>query len=471
MLTLGHVVEALSGHPEPGLRTELKQAVIDSRQVEPGALFIALPGEHVDGHDYVADALEHGAVAALVEQDVDFEADVLDFRRDVREQLSTAITTPVILRVEDSLLGLQRTAAFWREQLSLRVVGITGSVGKSTTKELTAEVLSRRFRTIKNPGNLNNEIGLPLTLLRADEKHERAVLEMGFFVPGEIALLCDIAIPSVGVVTNISEVHLERAGTMDAIVEGKGELVEALPEDGVAVLNHDEPMVRDLAERTKARVFFYGLSPESDLWASEVEGLGLDGVRCVLHYEGDTIHLRVPLLGRHSVHTVLRAAAVGLIEGLTWQEIVGGLQGSKSQLRLVAVQGPKDSLLLDDTYNAAPASVLAALNLLEELDGRRVAVLGDMLELGEYEEKGHRLVGARAAGIADLLITIGERAHWIADEAQMVGMPDGQVVELKNSQDAVTYLEEQVEEGDVILVKGSRGMRMDKIVSALEARA
>jgi UDP-N-acetylmuramoyl-tripeptide--D-alanyl-D-alanine ligase len=344
-------------------------------------------------------------------------------------------------------------------------------VGKSTTKELTADVLSRRFRTIKNPGNLNNEIGLPLTLLQANEKHERAVLEMGFYVPGEIALLCDIAIPSVGVVTNISEVHLERAGTMDAIVEGKGELVAALPEDGVAVLNHDEPMVRNLADRTDARVFFYGLSPESHLWASEVEGLGLDGVRCVLHYEGDTIHLRVPLLGRHSVHTILRAAAVGLIEGLTWQEIVGGLQGTKSQLRLVAVQGPKDSLLLDDTYNSAPASVLAALNLLEELDGRRVAVLGDMLELGEYEEKGHRLVGARVAGIADLLITIGERARWIADEAQTVGMPDEQVIELKDSQDAVTYLEERVEEGDVILVKGSRGMRMDRIVSALEAHA
>jgi UDP-N-acetylmuramoyl-tripeptide--D-alanyl-D-alanine ligase len=471
MLTLGHVVEALSGHPEPSLTTEFTYAVIDSRQVEPGALFIALPGEHVDGHDYVADALEHGAAAVLVERDVDVEADVIDFRQDVREQFSTAISTPVVLRVEDSLLGLQRTAAFWRGKLSLRVVGITGSVGKSTTKELTAEVLSRRFKTVKNPGNLNNEIGLPLTLLRANEKHERAVLEMGFYVPGEIALLCDIAIPSVGVVTNISEVHLERAGTMDAIVEGKGELVEALPEDGVAVLNHDEPMVRDLENRTDARVFFYGLSPESDLWASEVEGLGLDGVRCVLHYEGETIHLRVPLLGRHSVHTVLRAAAVGLIEGLTWQEIVGGLQGGESQLRLVAVQGPKDSLLIDDTYNAAPTSVLAALNLLEELDGRRVAVLGDMLELGEYEEKGHRLVGARVAGIADLLITVGERARWIADEAQMVGMPDEHVVELKGSQDAITYLEERVEEGDVILVKGSRGMRMDRIVTALEAHA
>ncbi len=471
MLTLGHVVEALSGYAEPSLTTEFKHTVIDSRQVEPGALFIALPGEHVDGHEYVADALERGATAVLVERDIDAKANVIDFRREVREQLSTAISTPVILRVEDSLVSLQRTAAFWREQLSLRVVGITGSVGKSTTKELTADVLSRRFRTVKNPGNLNNEIGLPLTLLQANEKHERAVLEMGFYVPGEISLLCDIAIPSVGVVTNISEVHLERAGTMDAIVEGKGELVAALPEDGVAVLNHDEPMVRNLADRTDARVFFYGLSPESHLWASEVEGLGLDGVRCVLHFEGDTIHLRVPLLGRHSVHTILRAAAVGLIEGLTWQDIVGGLQGTKSQLRLVAVQGPKDSLLLDDTYNAAPASVLAALNLLEELEGRRVAVLGDMLELGEYEEKGHRLVGARVAGIADLLITIGKRAHWIADEAQTVGMPDEQVIELEDSQDAVTYLEERVEEGDVILVKGSRGMRMDRIVSALEARS
>ncbi|OGO09636.1 MAG: hypothetical protein A2Z66_14025 [Chloroflexi bacterium RBG_13_66_10] len=181
------------------------------------------------------------------------------------------------------------------------------------------------------------------------------------------------------------------------------------------------------------------------------------------------MHVRVPLLGRHSVHTALRAAAVGLIEGLTWEEIVAGMQNTQSQLRLVAVQGPSGSLLLDDTYNAAPPSVIAALNLLAELDGRKVAVLGDMLELGEYEERGHRMVGARTAEVADALVAVGERARWIADEAEKAGLHE--VVTLKDSAEAVSHLRRSIGEGDVVLVKGSRGMHMDQIIVDLEERS
>jgi UDP-N-acetylmuramoyl-tripeptide--D-alanyl-D-alanine ligase len=293
---------------------------------------------------------------------------------------------------------------------------------------------------------------------------------MGFYVPGEIALLVDIAKPQVGVITNISEVHLERAGSMEAIVKGKGELVESLPDapDGVAILNIDDPAVRDMAERTKASIFYYGLSQEADLWADEIEGLGLEGVRFVFHHHGDAFRVRVPLLGRHSVHTALRAAAVGLIEGLSWDQILSGLTETRSQLRLVAVDGPGESLILDDTYNAAPASVLAALNLLEELDGRRIAVLGDMLELGDFEERGHRMVGARAAEVAQRLVTVGERARWIGEEAMRAGLPKGALTTLENSDQAVEFLRGEVGMGDVVLVKGSRGIRMDKIVSELE---
>jgi UDP-N-acetylmuramoyl-tripeptide--D-alanyl-D-alanine ligase len=224
-----------------------------------------------------------------------------------------------------------------------------------------------------------------------------------------------------------------------------------------------------MADHTRARVFTYGLTPEADLWAAEVEGQGLEGVRFVLHYQDEEVHVRVPLLGRHSVHTALRAAAVGLIEGLTWEEIVAGMQSTQSQLRLVAVQGPSGSLLLDDTYNAAPPSVIAALNLLAELDGRKVAVLGDMLELGDYEERGHRMVGARAAEVADALIAVGERARWIADEAKKAGM--GEVVLLKDTGEAIRHLRSQIAQGDVVLVKGSRGMRMDQIIADLEERS
>jgi UDP-N-acetylmuramoyl-tripeptide--D-alanyl-D-alanine ligase len=470
MLTLGKLLEAITGEEFNQLVIPITDVVIDSRQVKPGALFIALPGENVDGHDFVANAFEAGAVAALVDKDLDLPAEVIDLRSAKRPQLEVEIHPPFVIRTNSALDALQKAATDWRARHDVRVIGITGSVGKSTTKELTADVLEQRFSTVRSPGNLNNEIGLPLSLLNLTEEHERAVLEMGFYVPGEIALLCEIGKPQVGVVTNISEVHLERAGSIEAIVEGKGELVENLPAapDGVAILNYDDPRVREMADRTEARVFYYGLSPEADLWASEVEGLGLDGLRCGIHYGDEHVHLRVPLLGRHSVHTVLRAAAVALNEGLGWQEIGAGLQGTQSQLRLMAVHTQSGALLLDDTYNAAPSSTIAALNLLEDLDGRRVAVLGDMRELGEYEERGHRMVGARAAQIVDELITVGERARWIADEAQVASLDREKVKQLDDSDAAIDYLKDRISEGDVVLIKGSRGMEMDRIVSALE---
>jgi UDP-N-acetylmuramoyl-tripeptide--D-alanyl-D-alanine ligase len=410
---------------------------------------------------------------ALVQKPISVQAGtVIDIRGDKSPDLQEAPASPIVLIVDDCLVALQTIARAWRARLNARIVGITGSVGKSTTKELTAEVLGKRYRTIKNLGNLNNEIGLPLSLLRATEAHERIVLEMGFYVPGEIALLCEISRPHIGLVTNVSQVHLERAGSMEAIVQGKGELVESLPPgpEGVAILNYDEPLVRGMAERTEADVFYYGLSPEADLWADDIRGLGLEGVRFVMHHGREQLHVRVPLLGRHSVHTALRAAAVGLVDGMTWEEIVSGLQSSQSQLRLVAVQGPGGALLLDDTYNAAPPSVIAALNLLSELEGRRVVVLGDMLELGDYEEHGHRLVGARAAQVADILVAVGERARWIADEAEKAGLDKDRIILLDTSDEAIAYLPDKVSEGDVVLVKGSRSMHMDHIVAALEDR-
>jgi len=286
---------------------------------------------------------------------------------------------------------------------------------------------------------------------------------------GEIADLARIALPHIGVVTIIGPVHLERARTMERIVQAKTELVQALPPapEGVAILNCDDPRVLGMREATRAQVFTYGLSPEADLWADGIEGLGLEGVRFRLHYREEILHVKVPLLGRHSVHTALRAAAVGLVEGLTWQEIVEGLRAPSPQLRLVAVPGPRGSTILDDTYNASPASTIAALNLLDELTGRKIAVLGDMLELGDYEEEGHRKVGVRAADVADVLVVVGGRGRIIGEEALEVGMPPERVHLLEDNEAAIQLLESMVGEGDVVLVKGSRAMRMEEIVNAL----
>jgi UDP-N-acetylmuramoyl-tripeptide--D-alanyl-D-alanine ligase len=471
-LKLSLVIEALTGVLPQGFDREIRDAAIDSRQVTPDSLFIALPGERFDGHDFVQEAINQGASVALISREISTEYNQLDLRQGWKADQQLAVgDAPICLIVDDSLNAMQKIARFWRRRLDLVVIGITGSVGKSTTKELVAEVLSQRYKTLKSPGNLNNEIGLPLTLLQLTEQHERAVLEMGFYVPGEIEFLCDLALPQVGVVTNIGTVHAERAGTIEDIARGKAELVQALPPepDGLAILNFDDPKVREMADQSKSRIFFYGMSPDAHLWADQVEGLGLDGIRFRLHYQNEVLHLRVPLIGRHSVHTALRAAAVGLIDGLSWQEIVNGLQSGKAQLRLVAVRSKNGAIILDDTYNASPESTLAALNLLDDLEGHKIAILGDMLELGQYERQGHNMVGVRAAEVASELITVGERAKWIASSAANAGLAPNMIRVFDTAQQSVDFLKNHLNSKDVVLVKGSRGMQMEIIVSALEA--
>lgn len=475
-LSLEFFVEALTGqlaerhHP-------VDEVVIDSRQAGPGRVFAALPGENSDGHDYIANALAHGAPGVIVDRDLDLPYEVVDLRNDATWRSSPLPEPPVVLLVNDVLHALQKAATLWTHRwLDLpgrRIVGITGSVGKTTTKELAADVLSTRFNTLRSQKSYNNEIGIPLAVLRLTEEHYRAVLEMSMYVPGEIKLLTTIAPPQVGVVTLIAPVHAERAGSLQAIVDAKAELVEALPPapGGFAILNRDDEHVMSMAGRTDAEVVTYGLSPTADLWADGIEGLGLDGIRFWLHggrrFGGQRYAVKLPMLGQHSVQTALRAAAIGLVEGLHWEEVIRGLQDTHRQLRLIAAPGPRGSIILDDTYNASPPSTLAALNLLNDLiDGRRIAVLGDMLELGSYEEQGHRDVGIRASAVADLLITVGERARIIAEEARRL-MPSARVCSFEGAPEAADYLLEQILPGDTILVKGSRAVGMDQVVTLL----
>lgn len=480
MLTLGHFLEALGAYQPTGTEPAIASVVIDSREAVSGSLFVAFAGEQVDGHEYVQPAFERGAIAALIEKPLSGDHTTIDLRAPLPNPLpggeGTTTSpfggglrwgTPVCLLVDNTMSALQTVAKAWRERFSVRVIGITGSVGKTSTKELTYSVLSRRYRTLKSAGNQNNEIGLPLNLLKLQPHHERAVLEMGMYTTGEISRLTDWAQPEVGVVTIIGPVHLERAGSMEAIVAAKQELVEALPEHGVAILNKDDERVMGMADHTEARIFTYGLDASADLWADNIRSMGLEGVGFTLHHGREAMAVQVPLLGRHSVHTALRAAAVGLVEGMAWPEIIVGLSETTAQLRLVAVPGPKNSIIIDDTYNSSPDSVMAACNLLHDLDGRHIVVLGDMLELGYMEEAAHRLVGRRAVETAQILLTIGRRGRFIAEEALAVGMPAERVFMVDDAVTAVPVLEEIIQEGDVILIKGSLGMGMDRIVAAL----
>jgi UDP-N-acetylmuramoyl-tripeptide--D-alanyl-D-alanine ligase len=470
VITLADILEALTGQRPTNAPLAISEAEVDSRQVIPGGMFVALHGEKADGHEFVDEAFHRGASLALVQRDLSAQYPQIDLRRNNLPDHFIQPEGPVCLLVIDTLQALQTISKNWRTKLDMDVIGITGSVGKSTTKDLVTEVLSKKFRTIKSSGNRNNEIGLPLSLLKVGQGHQRAVLEMGFYVPGEISFLCEIALPKIGVVTNISAVHAERAGSLEAIARGKAELVRALPPapQGIAILNYDDLLVRQMADQTNARVFFYGLNSEADLWADEIAGLGLEGIRLRLHYQKDTLTLHAPLIGHHSVHTILRAAAVGLVEKLNWDEIIMGLKQGRSQLRMVAVRADNGALIIDDSYNASPDSTLAALNLLDEMDGRKVAVLGDMLELGPYEQKGHEMVGLRAGAVCDELIAIGERSKTTARLAAQAGLAATSIKWVQTAPDAIPYLKNNLCKGDTVLIKGSLGMKMSRIVTALE---
>jgi UDP-N-acetylmuramoyl-tripeptide--D-alanyl-D-alanine ligase len=471
MISLRQIIEAITGRNILAGNTMITEFVIDSRKAIPGSFFIALKGDHSDGHNYIESAFRNGAQISLINQEIPGEYPVIDLRNPSPAGIITLPKAPFCIRVADTLETLQTVARWWRSNLYVRVIGITGSVGKSSTKELTAEVLGRKYATFKNPGNYNNEIGLPLTILNTGQGFERIVLEMGFYCPGEIEFLCSIAKPDIGIITNIGTVHAERAGSRENIAEGKSELVRMLPPapSGIAVLNYDDPFVKAMAKKTKADILFYGLSSESDIWADDIHGKGLQGIEFRMHYDGKSAKLTIPILGRHSVQTILRASAVGFIEGLNWDDVIAGLTFSNTQLRLVAVETQSGALILDDTYNATPESTIAALDLLNELKGQKIAVLGDMLELGQYEETGHLQVGRKAAEVVDHLIAVGERSQSIAESAKASGLPGTAVTWVKNAEQAVDLLIYNLKDGDIVLIKGSHGLRMDLITSKLEA--
>src|SRR5690606_8172693 len=327
------------------------------------------------------------------------------------------VEIPVIV-VEDTLAALHRLATYWRGLFEPRVVGITGRIGKSSTKEVVAAVAAASFQVTKSVGSYNNEVGLPISVLELNPDVEVAVWEMGgAYRMGEISELAEIARPDIAVVTNVTHSHLARRGSLDAIAATKVELVAALPEHGLALLNYDDERVRAMAAHARCRVVTYGLDPKADLRAEDVEGLGREGIRFTLVRDGQADRVTIPLLGRHSVYLALAGIGVGFELGMDLPAILRGFEAPDVQLRLILTPALNGATILDDHYNANPASCNAALTLLEDLDAnRRLAVFGDMLEMGDFEEEAHRIVGRRAAEVVDGLLTVGPRARYIHDE-------------------------------------------------------
>jgi len=371
-----------------------------------------------------------------------------------------------------ALAAMARYALDQHPQLT--VVGITGSLGKTTTKEVVAGVLGARRQVLKSEGNLNSEIGLPMTVVNGlhtrDQPYEIAVLEMAMYQPGDIRLLARLARPRIGVVTAVLPIHLGRIGTIERIQQAKQELVEELPSDGVAVLNVDDWRVAQMAEATSARVVHYGVSERADVRAEHIQSQGLAGVAFDLVHASARRHVRLPLLGAHSVYAALAATAVALELSFSLTEAADALQSLSPTLRLLIVDGINGSRIVDDSYNASPESVLAALNLLHELPGnRKIGVLGDMLELGSEEEASHVRVGARAAAVLDLLISYGPRSKITAAEARRGGLRADQVVEAETHAEIVERLRACLGPGDDVLVKGSLAMGMSAVVQGIRA--
>ena len=430
----------------------IRGAAVDSRLVAPGHLFVALPGERTDGHAHLPEAIERGAAAVLVtRQPTD----------------PPALGDVTVVRVADGQAALGAVAAGWRRRFSPLVVGITGSIAKTSTKEAAAAVLGATYRTLRTEGNMNNEIGLPLTLLRLGPEHEAAVLEMGMYVGGEIADLAAMARPSIGVVTAVQPVHLSRIGTLEAVEAAKGELLEALPVDGTAILNEDDPVVARMDRRTAARALRYGFAERAHVRADEVVSAGVEGMRFRLRTPAGERPVAIPALGRLSVHNALAGAAVGLAAGLDLDTIAGALAGGWSAPHRATLVRLRGATVVDDSYNASPGSVLAALELLEGLPGRRVAVLGTMLELGEGHEAGHVTVGEAAGRTVELLVVVGPEAHGIVEGARAAGLDDARIHHVGDVDAAMDVLRPRLRDGDAVLVKASRGIGLDRVVDAL----
>lgn len=444
--------------------TVFRRVEPDPGDIAPGDLYLPLSGERVDGHEHTVVAALRGASAALV-------------ARRWADELAE-LPLPLVV-VDDPLTALHSLAAARRRNLRTKVVGVTGSVGKTSTKELLAAVLARNFRTFRSPGNRNNEIGLPLALLEIAPETDVAVLEMaGGHAFGELRLLAQIAQPQVAVVTNIYPVHFERLGSLDAIARAKAELVDSLPADGLAVLNGDDARVRAMAARTRARVLTYGRGPANDVRAEEVSTRGLKGSSLTVVAGGVRQRLDVQLPGPHVPELALAAATVAHALGMSLADIGAAFRNTHLAIGPRTVRGLASALLIDDTYNASPPSVRSALQLLAETRARRrLAVLGDMLELGPLAESEHRAIGRQAAAITDLLVTIGPFARLIAAEAVLeaerrgLRPPETHCFELTERDAVLTMLRAVLRRGDVALVKGSHALRLDEIVAALRQSA
>ena len=454
-LTTRFVADTMRAHGYlvmPGPDAEITGGAADSRAAVPGDLFTAFPGERVDGNRFVDDALRNGAVAAICER-----VPASEFHD------KTIVVAP------DATRAIRELASAWRQECNPRVVGITGTVGKTTTKDLTAGAVSAGFKTHKSAGNFNSREGLPLALMSLRRDHRVSVLELAMDSIGEMLYLCEIADPEIGVVLNVGLTHVEKLGSIEAIQREKLTLARYLPDSGTAVLNADDPRVSPVGSELRCNVIRFGASDGATLRASNVLGHGLFGVGFDATFEAQTVHVKSPLPGEHTVPAALAAIAVCVALGMTLSTAAAAVSASEEPGRSRTIAGRAGSTIIDDRYNSSPASLAGALALLGTLSGRRIALLGRMAELGEFELSEHRTVGAIAAENVDILVAVGESCRALVDSARADGLQE--VHWFAEKDEAAAFVATLLTAGDHVLVKASRGEAFETIMPVLSAGA
>lgn len=451
-LTLEHIAEACGGiyigTPEKRDK-EVSCIFTDSRKAEAGGLFVAIKGARADAHDFIDEVMEKGTLAAISEKNLGEKA------------------FPYIL-VESSLKAVKDIAEYYLKQLEIPVVGITGSVGKTSTKEMIAAVLSQKYNTLKTQGNFNNELGLPLTVFRLRSEHQIAVLEMGISDFGEMHRLAKIARPDTCVITNIGLCHLEYLKSRDGILQAKTEIFDFLEPNGHIILNGDDDKLVTVEEAKGVKPVFFGIENKTGVWADEIKPEGLKGISCRIHAGEDSFSVLIPIPGHHMVYNALAGTAVGLTYGLTLEEIQRGIESLQPVSGRFHIMETGRYTVIDDCYNANPVSMKASLDVLTDALGRKVAVLGDMGELGKDEEELHREVGVYAAfKNIDLLICVGKLSAYMAEAAGHAA-PAREVQHFETKEELIEAFPRLLKDGDTVLVKASHFMEFEKLVSALE---
>ena len=447
-------LRAIGGKNSSGVGDEFFRGVsIDSRTLKKGELFVCIQGDRFDGHNFIKEAQDKQAAAIVLSEESEMGR--------VRGK------TPVVIRVKNTLKALQELALFYRKKMPVKVIGITGTNGKSTTKEMTAAITEKKFKTIKTKGNLNNHIGLPLNIFDLSKTDEIAVMEMGMSAAGEIKRLAEIAKPEIGVVTNISEGHLVHLKTLKKVQAAKGELFDSLSEKETAIVNADDPLVLELAKSVRAKVITYGIYKGADIKAENICPMDREGFKLSVNFSGKNIPMCIPFLGECNIYNALAAIATSWSLGIAPDDIKQGLMAAKLLANRFEVSEHRGVTIINDSYNANPRSMKEALKILAKYKckGRRFFIVGEMLELGDLSKPAHKALGVDVAKYSiDYLVTVGDLSSHVAKSAVASGMNKKNTAIASGHECAVAFLKKHSRSGDCLLVKGSRGSKMEEVV-------